>query len=89
MANIDSNAPSSLLHSHRFLGAGHEKSERKSWSVIWLCGIMMIVEIVGGLLFGSIALVADGLHMSTHAGASRMLPPGPLEAAWSRPKQMT
>lgn len=30
---------------------------------------MMLLEIVGGLLFGSIALVADGLHMSTHAGA--------------------
>jgi len=30
---------------------------------------MMTAEIVGGLLFGSIALVADGLHMSTHAGA--------------------
>ena len=30
---------------------------------------MMVVEIVGGLVFGSIALVADGLHMSTHAGA--------------------
>ena len=37
--------------------------------MIWLCGAMMIAEIVGGLLFGSIALVADGLHMSTHAGA--------------------
>ena len=56
-------------HSHVFLGAGHEKSERKTWAVIWLCGTMMIIEIVGGLLFGSIALVADGLHMSTHAGA--------------------
>jgi cation diffusion facilitator family transporter len=33
---------------------------------------MMVVEIVGGLLFGSIALVADGLHMSTHAGALRL-----------------
>jgi cation diffusion facilitator family transporter len=30
---------------------------------------MMVAEIVGGLLFGSIALVADGLHMSTHASA--------------------
>jgi cation diffusion facilitator family transporter len=30
---------------------------------------MMLAEIIGGLLFGSIALVADGLHMSTHAGA--------------------
>jgi cation diffusion facilitator family transporter len=37
--------------------------------VIALCTFMMAVEIVGGLLFGSIALVADGLHMSTHASA--------------------
>jgi cation diffusion facilitator family transporter len=56
-------------HSHVFLGPGHARAERRSWAVIWLCGTMMAVEIVGGLLFGSIALVADGLHMSTHAGA--------------------
>jgi len=56
-------------HPHRFLGEGHEQRERKTWTVIWLCGAMMCAEIVGGLLFGSIALVADGLHMSTHAGA--------------------
>jgi cation diffusion facilitator family transporter len=60
---------SSSKHSHIFLAPGHEKSERKTWAVIWLCGIMMIAEIAGGLVFGSIALVADGLHMSTHAGA--------------------
>jgi Co/Zn/Cd efflux system component len=30
---------------------------------------MMVAKIIGGLLFGSIALVAEGLHMSTHAGA--------------------
>jgi cation diffusion facilitator family transporter len=57
------------FHSHVFLGEGHDKSERKTWAVIWLCGAMMVAEIVGGLLFGSIALVADGMHMSTHAGA--------------------
>ncbi|MDR3468094.1 MAG: CDF family Co(II)/Ni(II) efflux transporter DmeF [Xanthobacteraceae bacterium] len=57
------------LHSHVFLGEGHDKSERRTWAVIWLCGAMMVAEIVGGLLFNSIALVADGLHMSTHAGA--------------------
>ena len=57
------------FHPHRFLGEGHEQSARKTWAVIWLCGAMMCAEIVGGLLFGSIALVADGLHMSTHAGA--------------------
>jgi Co/Zn/Cd efflux system component len=56
-------------HSHVFLGEGHEKNERRSWMVIWLCGAMMILEIVGGTWFGSIALVADGMHMSTHAGA--------------------
>jgi len=38
-------------HSHVFLGAGHEKSERRMWAVIWLCGAMMITEIVGGTLF--------------------------------------
>src|SRR5215831_9885302 len=56
-------------HSHVFLGEGHEKNERRTWMVIALCSAMMVLEIVGGLLFGSIALVADGLHMSTHAGA--------------------
>jgi cation diffusion facilitator family transporter len=56
-------------HAHIFLGAGHEKNERKTWGVIALCSAMMVVEIVGGSMFGSLALVADGLHMSTHAGA--------------------
>jgi cation diffusion facilitator family transporter len=57
------------FHEHVFLGEHHAQSERKTWAVIWLCGAMMCTEIVGGLVFGSIALVADGLHMSTHAGA--------------------
>ena len=56
-------------HRHVFLGEGHEQNERRTWMVIGLCSVMMIVEIVGGILFGSIALVADGLHMSTHASA--------------------
>jgi cation diffusion facilitator family transporter len=56
-------------HNHVFLAPDHEASEKKTWAVIILCGVMMAAEIVGGLLFGSIALIADGLHMSTHAGA--------------------
>ena len=56
-------------HSHVFLGEGHAQNERRTWMVIALCTLMMIAEIVGGLIFGSIALVADGLHMSTHASA--------------------
>ncbi|HXP97988.1 MAG TPA: CDF family Co(II)/Ni(II) efflux transporter DmeF [Telmatospirillum sp.] len=56
-------------HHHVFLGQEHEQSERRTWSVIALCTVMMVVEIVGGVSFGSLALVADGLHMSTHASA--------------------
>ena len=56
-------------HSHVFLGQDHERAERRTWAVIILCTVMMIAEIVGGALFGSLALIADGLHMSTHAGA--------------------
>lgn len=56
-------------HDHIFLGNAHEENERRTWMVIALCSAMMVAEIVGGSLFGSLALVADGLHMSTHAGA--------------------
>jgi cation diffusion facilitator family transporter len=56
-------------HDHVFLGDDHEKAERRTWAVIVLCSVMMIAEIVGGALYGSLALIADGLHMSTHAGA--------------------
>lgn len=56
-------------HDHVFLGAAHGQNERRTWTVIALCTAMMVAEIVGGTLFGSLALVADGLHMSTHAGA--------------------
>jgi cation diffusion facilitator family transporter len=68
MKDLD-NAAALDGHSHVFLGAGHEQNERKTWIVIALCGVMMLVEIIGGSVFGSLALVADGLHMSTHAGA--------------------
>ncbi|MGF6267510.1 cation diffusion facilitator family transporter [Paraburkholderia youngii] len=63
------NAAFGAGHDHIFLGAAHEENERRTWMVIALCSAMMVTEIVGGSLFGSLALVADGLHMSTHAGA--------------------
>jgi len=56
-------------HSHVFLGRDHERAERRTWAVIILCAVMMAAEVVGGTLSGSLALIADGLHMSTHAGA--------------------
>jgi cation diffusion facilitator family transporter len=54
---------------HVFLGEAHDHNARKTWIVIAICTVMMVAEIVGGIWFGSVALVADGLHMSTHTGA--------------------
>ena len=56
-------------HSHVFLGARHDRHERRTWFVVALTTAMMVAEIVGGTIFGSMAVVADGWHMSTHAGA--------------------
>jgi cation diffusion facilitator family transporter len=56
-------------HDHVFLGAAHARNERRTWLVVWLTLTMMVAEIVGGTLFGSMALLADGWHMSTHAAA--------------------
>ena len=61
--------PSATGHDHFFLGSDHQRNERKVWLVIALTASMMLVEIVAGTLYGSMALVADGWHMSTHAGA--------------------
>jgi cation diffusion facilitator family transporter len=56
-------------HEHVFLGADHDRNERRTWLVIALTGAMMLGEIVAGTVFGSMALLADGWHMATHAGA--------------------
>src|SRR5271170_3823408 len=58
-----------LRRVHVFPRADHDRIERKTWIVILVCGAMMVLEIGGGALFHSMALIADGLHMSTHAGA--------------------
>jgi cation diffusion facilitator family transporter len=56
-------------HEHVFLGAAHDHNERRTWLVVGLTTVMMVVELTGGALFGSMALLADGWHMATHAGA--------------------
>lgn len=56
-------------HDHVFLGANQERNERRVWLVIALTATMMVVEIAAGHWFGSMALIADGWHMSTHAAA--------------------
>lgn len=62
-------APFPADHHHVFLGAEHQRNERRVWLVIALTASMMVAEILAGKLYGSMALVADGWHMSTHAGA--------------------
>jgi len=56
-------------HDHVFLGGAHDRNERRTWFVVGLTAAMMVAEIAGGTIFGSMALLADGWHMSTHAGA--------------------
>jgi len=56
-------------HDHVFLGAGHEQNERRTWFVVALTLAMMVGEIAAGSIFGSVALLADGWHMGTHAAA--------------------
>ena len=56
-------------HEHVFLGASHDENAKRVWTVVALTTVMTIAEIAGGTLSGSLALVADGWHMSTHAAA--------------------
>jgi cation diffusion facilitator family transporter len=66
---MDSESVSQWRHTHRFLGEHHERHERRTWLVVALTVAMMVAEIVGGTVYGSLALVADGWHMATHAAA--------------------
>src|ERR1700749_606214 len=56
-------------HDHVFLGDKHEQNERRTWFVVALTVVMMIGEITAGSIFGSMAVLADGWHMGTHAAA--------------------
>ncbi len=55
-------------HGHRY-HVHNEKNERRTYLVIGITVAMMIVEIIAGWLTGSMALLADGWHMGTHAVA--------------------
>jgi len=55
-------------HSHRF-NIEDDHAERNTRRVILLTLVMMIIEITAGYIFGSMALLADGWHMGTHAAA--------------------
>ncbi len=53
-------------HSHAF-HAGNARGEQRTRIVVAITAIMMVVEIVGGYALNSMALLADGWHMSSHA----------------------
>jgi cation diffusion facilitator family transporter len=56
-------------HGHVFLSHGHDRSESRARLAALVTAIFMVVEISAGLLFHSMALLADGVHMATHVGA--------------------
>jgi cation diffusion facilitator family transporter len=55
-----------ISHSHVF-DEHNPLAERRTRQVMWLTAAMMVIEIVAGTVFGSMALLADGWHMSSHA----------------------
>lgn len=54
---------------HLFLGHRHDALGRRTLLVVALAAVTMVAEVTAGLWTGSMALLADGLHMATHAGA--------------------
>ena len=56
-------------HLHDFLGASHDENAKRTLWVVVLTAVMMVAEIAAGYWTGSMALLADGFHMATHAGA--------------------
>lgn len=55
-----------LVHSHQFDTTNHA-AEKSTRLVMFLTLVMMVAEIIAGYYYGSMALLADGWHMSTHA----------------------
>ena len=56
-------------HSHTFGQDLKRPGELRTFTVIAITGTMMVVEIVAGIRYGSMALLADGLHMASHTAA--------------------
>ncbi|HEX8593851.1 MAG TPA: CDF family Co(II)/Ni(II) efflux transporter DmeF [Pseudomonas sp.] len=56
-------------HDHIFLGSAHEENAQRTLWVVALTVVMMVGEITAGYITGSMALLADGFHMATHAAA--------------------
>ncbi len=63
------NTIAASAHTHDFLGSAHDDNARRTRWVVALTAAMMVGEIIVGFATGSMALLADGFHMATHAGA--------------------
>lgn len=64
-----SNLHTDYAHDHVFLGSSHDENAKRTLWVVALTVVMMVAEIAAGCITGSMALLADGFHMATHAGA--------------------
>jgi Co/Zn/Cd efflux system component len=64
-----SNTNINYTHDHVFLGSAHDENAKRTLWVVALTVLMMVGEITAGYITGSMALLADGFHMATHAGA--------------------
>jgi cation diffusion facilitator family transporter len=77
MAIADPTSARDALDSYRadatylggYLGVDHARNERRTWIVAAICAVMLVVQVAGGLLFHSIALLAAGVHMGAHVAA--------------------
>jgi len=63
------NSSHRYTHEHVYLGSAHDENARRTLWVVMLTVVMMVGEIAAGYMTGSMALLADGFHMATHAGA--------------------
>lgn len=66
--NAEPHSHADWTHGHVFLGRGHAHAERRAVLVTVFAAAFMAVEIAAGFWFGSMALIADGVHMATHVG---------------------
>src|SRR5437899_4602746 len=73
MATFDLPGAKSDLDNYRtersFLGADHQRNERRTWIVAAICAVTLAAQVAGGLVFHSMALTASGLHMGAHVAA--------------------
>jgi cation diffusion facilitator family transporter len=67
--NIRNEKQPTWQHDHTFGQDRRKRGESRTFVVVLLTAVTMIIEITAGIVYGSMALLADGLHMASHASA--------------------